>query len=235
MTNPWTRNKLLINTYRHKGYWYFRRDREKNTMALFGRYIRKGDTVVEVGGHIGFITQYFSYLVGDTGKVVVFEPGSNNLPYIQRNTASLGNVVLEKQAVSNTSGTATFYEDNITGQNNSLLSNYKNASAVARSHSARLRKEAREVPLVTLDDYLSTRNLKADFVKIDIEGYELQALEGMTATLGSVQRMMIEVTENHQRVSEILSSHGYEMRDEEGRVYAVIPDSFNGNIFAIKS
>jgi FkbM family methyltransferase len=234
ITNPWTRDRLLLNTYRHKGYWYFGRDREWRTMGLFRDYIKEGDTVIEIGGHIGFITQYFSRLVGDSGRVIVFEPGSNNLPYIERNISGLHNVQLERKAIADRCGTATFYEDDVTGQNNSLLSNYRNAAAVARTHGGKLRKTAREVELTTLDSYLCARRIEVNFVKMDIEGYELQALQGMTETLKGVRTMIIEVTENHKRVSEILSEHNYEMRDEEGRLYEALPESFAGNIFVIK-
>jgi predicted methyltransferase len=133
ITNPWTRG-VLLNTYRHKGYWYYGRSREQETMEIFGKYIKKGDVVIEIGGHIGFITQYFSSLAGDNGKVIVFEPGSNNLPYIKSNTVNLSNVFLEEKAVADVCGKAVFYEDDITGQNNSLLSDYHGASGVAASH-----------------------------------------------------------------------------------------------------
>ena len=70
-------------------------------MRLFQTLIRHGDTVIDVGGgHIGYICCFFSNLVGDTGKVYVFEPGNNNLPYIEKNLISLKNTVLTKKAVS---------------------------------------------------------------------------------------------------------------------------------------
>lgn len=86
--NPYTGDRLLLNLYRHKGYWYFGMGRERATMEKFRQLIPAGSNVVEIGGHIGFISQYFSMLVGETGNVVVFEPGSNNLPYTEANLKS---------------------------------------------------------------------------------------------------------------------------------------------------
>lgn len=83
-------------------------------MQFFSRLIREGNMVIEVGDHIGFITQYFSKLVGSKGKVVVFESGSNNACYIEENVSSLLNIILERKAVSSQNGTAPFYEDNVT-------------------------------------------------------------------------------------------------------------------------
>lgn len=122
---------MKVNTYRHKGYWYHNRGRELPTMEFFASLIQTGDTVIEAGGHIGYITQYYSRLVGEEGRVAVFEPGCNNASYIDHNVRGLSNVVLERIAVASENGTATFYEDNVTGQNNSLLSDYEGAELAA--------------------------------------------------------------------------------------------------------
>ena len=50
ITNPWTQDRLILNSYRHKGYWYFGRSRESKTMNLFQKNITKGDVVIEIGG-----------------------------------------------------------------------------------------------------------------------------------------------------------------------------------------
>ena len=123
--NPWTNDPLFLNSFYHKGYWFYGTSREIETMRLFKKYISAGDTVVELGGHIGFVSQYFAHLVGEKGRVVVFEPWQNNLPFIKRNTVRRRNITVEECAVSNCEGAAVFYEDNLTGQNNSLLAEYK--------------------------------------------------------------------------------------------------------------
>jgi hypothetical protein len=106
ITNPWTKHSLFLNSFHHKGYWFFRKVRENATMRMLAKCITPGDTVLEIGGHIGFISQYLSQLVGRSGRVIVFEPGSNNLPYIRKNLRELPNVTLEEVAVSDQCGTA---------------------------------------------------------------------------------------------------------------------------------
>jgi FkbM family methyltransferase len=64
-------------------------------MALFARLVRPQDTVIDVGGHIGYLSQYFAQLVGRRGQVIVFEPGPNNLPYTRANLRAKPNVRLE--------------------------------------------------------------------------------------------------------------------------------------------
>ena len=234
ITNPWTRDILFLNSYRHKGYWYFGRSRESKTMDLFQKNITKGDVVIEIGGHIGYVTQYLSFLVGNEGRVIVFEPGTNNIPYIEKNTSNKKNVYLEKLAISNQEGIATFYEENITGQTNSLLNNYKGAEAGARLSGSKLEVVATKVNLMPLDNYLINKNLEVNFIKMDIEGGELNALYGMQDTLKKIKRMMIEVTENQREVSEILIRNNFSISDEDGNTYREIPINFYGNIFATK-
>jgi FkbM family methyltransferase len=232
ITNSWSGLPLKINTYHHKGYWYFGREREQDTMEFFSRLIRAGDAVIEVGGHIGFITQYFSKLVGPAGTVVVFEPGSNNLPYIEENVRGLANTRLERMAVSSTNGKATFFEDNVTGQNNSLLSDYRNAETVARSHGAKLVRAPREVDTVTLDSYVAEHGIAPAFLKIDVEGAELAVLQGARETLRRVRSAMVEVTENHRAVIDLLREAGLDLLDEHGRAVDV---PTGDNVFAVRN
>jgi FkbM family methyltransferase len=56
-------------------------------MTSLGKLIRSGETIVEIGGHIGYLSIYLSDLVGPQGRVYVFEPGPNNIPYIRKNIA----------------------------------------------------------------------------------------------------------------------------------------------------
>jgi FkbM family methyltransferase len=233
ITNPWTGHKLSLNSYHHKGYWYFGKSREQESMLMFEKLIREGDTVIEVGGHIGFITQYFSKLVAQQGQVVVFEPGLNNIRYTKQNVRGLLNTTLEYKAVSSKDGTATFYEDNVTGQNNSLLSDYKNADLVAKSHGETLVRTPREVEVVTLDSYVDSHGLKPDFLKIDVEGCEYEVLLGATETLRSVRALMIECTMQHDAVTKLLRDAGFSMIDEhKNQLRTIIAD---GNVFALRT
>jgi FkbM family methyltransferase len=233
MTNPWTGHKLSLNSYHHKGYWYFGKGREQESMLMFEKLIKTGDTVIEVGGHIGFITQYFSKLVGQQGRVVVFEPGSNNIRYTVQNLRRLQNTTLERIAVSSENGTAILYEDNLTGQNNSLLRDYKNADWVAKSHGQTLVRTPHEVEVVSIDSYVDRHRLKPDFLKIDVEGCEYDVLLGATDTLRSVRALMVEVTMQHDAVAKLLCGAGFKMLDEsKGQLRSIVAD---GNVFGLRT
>lgn len=233
IANPWTKHSLFLNSFHHKSYWFFGKVRENATMLMLAKCIATGDTVIEIGGHIGFISQYLSKLVGRSGRVIVFEPGSNNLSYIRKNLRNLPNVTLVEVAISNICGTTRFYEDNVTGQNNSLLPNYENAEAVAKSNGVRLKKHVAEVPVTTLDAYVQAYKLSPDFIKMDIEGAELNALLGSTSTLAHVRGLMIEVTRNHAAVASLLRERGFQTFSAEGE--ELLNLQFSGNIFALRA
>ena len=233
ISNPWTNDPLYLNSFYHKGYWFYGSDREFETMQFFQKCIARKSTVLEIGGHIGFISQYFSKLVGDEGKVVVFEPGHNNLPYIRRNLQKLGNVQIEEAAASDFIGESVFYEDNISGQNNSLLMDYKQAASVATSQSMALAKTERQVQVTTIDEYVQSHRLHVDFIKIDVEGNEYNTLLGARQTLKHVNSLMVEVTEHHEEVSELLRSLGFHLHDVEGNVLE--HELRSGNIFAMRN
>ena len=86
----WTGDPLRLHSFHHKGYWFHGRSREADTLELLSRLLGPGDRVVEVGAHIGYFTILFSRLVGPGGQVTVFEPGENNLTYLRDNTRALG-------------------------------------------------------------------------------------------------------------------------------------------------
>lgn len=235
MKNPWTGDRLLMNTFRHKGYWYFGKDREAATMQRFKELIKPGSTIIEVGGHIGFVSQYLAHLTGHAGRVLVFEPGLNNLPYLEQNVAKLPQVKIERMAVSDRVGEAVLYEDDITGQNNSLVKDYRRAAGVATSHKMEMIKTSRAVTLTTLEAYTERLRGGIDFIKIDIEGHEFAALQGAKALLSRVPALMVEITEHHAAIADLLEGLGFCLTDENNRPVDLRVAGYDGNVFATKS
>ena len=74
-----TLRKLYLETWFHKGYWFYGSKRESSELKMFNKIISNGDCVFEIGGHIGYVTQIFEGLVGVDGKVLVAEPTPKNV------------------------------------------------------------------------------------------------------------------------------------------------------------
>jgi FkbM family methyltransferase len=229
----YTNERFILHSFRHRGYWYHGKRREEQTMAVFAALISEGDTVFDVGGHIGYISMYLATLVGAAGKVVVFEPGPNNLPYTRRNLSHLANVVLIESAVADRDGNVTLHTESLTGQNNSLLQHYQVFENNLRTAGVgRVNMERVEVPCTALDTL--SANDPPSFVKIDVEGAECLVLQGMQRTLKGPQiALMVEVTENRREVHRLLVDAGFMLFDE-ARTPVLTYSALIGNIFCIK-
>ncbi len=234
INNPYSNQKIILNSYRHKGYWYFRRFREEETINSIKKIVKSGDTVIEVGGHIGFISHLYSVLVGTNGQLFVFEPGDNNSKYIKNNLNTLKNVVLIEKACADINGTLNFYKDEISGQNNSLHPDYEAVESVARSHNEVASRVVDRVKVIRLNDFISSTKLSINHVKIDVEGAELRVLQGLGDYLGKIHSFMIEVTRNLEDVYSLMNGVGYQAYDTQLNLLDSSTRK-SGNVFFILS
>lgn len=232
VSHPWVpKQRVALNSFRHKGYWYHGKAREKNSMELFAKLIAPGSCVVEVGGHIGFISQYFSHLVGEGGKVFVFEPGSNNLPYIRRNIAKCPNVKLIEKGVGAENGSAAFFEESLTGQNNSFVRDFQGFLENAEAAHVSAKVTTRDVEIVTLDHYFC--DTPPDFIKIDVEGFEYSVLRGAKALSQKHHpALMVEVQADRSEIWNFLSDANYVLFNAELETFRDAK-SLISNVFAL--
>ncbi|MSR70962.1 FkbM family methyltransferase, partial [Candidatus Kaiserbacteria bacterium] len=130
------------------------------------KYLPKaGDVVFDCGAYCGVMTYYLSQLVGPTGKVYSFEPDPANYAVLLKNIEKhrLHNVVPVNRGLYSHSATLSF---NSTSSANSML---------ARPNTP----NTTEVLVVSLADaYEHFKLERLDFVKMDIEGAELEVLQG---------------------------------------------------------
>lgn len=231
-SHPWVpKQRVALNTFRHKGYWFHGKAREKNSMELFAKLIAPGSRVVEVGGHIGFISQYFSNLVGGNGKVFVFEPGSNNLPYIRRNVAKCPNVKLIEKGVGAENGSATFFEESLTGQNNSFVRDFQGFLENAEAAHVAAKVTSREVEIVALDHFFP--DAPPDFIKIDVEGFEYSVLRGAETLCEKYHpALMVEVQADRTEIWNFLSRLNYVLFNAELQPFQD-SGSLISNVFAL--
>jgi FkbM family methyltransferase len=229
----YTKRRLLLHSYRHKGYWFHGRQREQSTMKFIQRAVRDGDTVIEVGGHIGYLSMLFADLVGDRGRVVVFEPGENNLPYLRANVGQHQNVEIHECAISDHDGTAPFFEEDLTGQNNSLVRDYEPFRQNRQLAFSKQKFRQRSVNTLRLDTFAAMSAICPNLIKIDIEGAEAEALSGALKLLNRhAPILMVEVTRRQSDVFRLLSNVGYTFFTPEGNQLAN-PENLNGNICAV--
>ncbi|MFM9965523.1 MAG: FkbM family methyltransferase [Planctomycetaceae bacterium] len=207
-----TGDRFRLHSYLHKGYWYHGKNRERLSLDICQQAIRPGDTVIEVGGHIGYLSLFFAQLVGELGQVHVFEPGLNNLPYIEENVRSQHNLTLVRKAAGDHNGTATFYLENLAGQNNSMVKDFDGLQKnLQNAFDNGVRITEAQVEVIRLDDYAAQTGIVPSFVKIDVEGFEFEVLDGLHDTMQHRPVIFVEVQRQHDRVWEFFESHGYRL------------------------
>jgi len=225
----YTGDRVKLHSFRHKGYWFHGAKREAETMNLFQRLLSPGQVVFEVGGHIGYISLYFHKLV-EPGTVIVFEPGINNLPYLRENLKGT-NVEIVEKAVGKKGGSVKFYLDDLTGQNNSVVSDFAGLEANAAAANVNVNVKAVDVDVVSLDAFCRERDLYPDLVKIDVEGYELSVLLGAVELFQNARPIfMVEVQADHGKIFELFERAGYRLFSDNMEE-RLVPSNFTENLF----
>jgi FkbM family methyltransferase len=147
-------------------------------------FVQRGDTVLDVGANVGAHAVFLSHLVGEKGKVLAFEPLPPNVEAISetmRKRSRIDNISVLQLAVGNPAeaGRPVVIRapaDDLTQASLQLQ----------QAGSWQLKVSLREftVPLTSLDMQAHVQALSAiDFVKIDVEGGELDVLKGAERTL----------------------------------------------------
>lgn len=148
----------------YKGY-ADRAERKLLRQALF-----PGAVVVDAGANIGIYSQFLSRCVGTIGVVHSFEPSPENFKRLRSATRSLSNVRLSQSAVGERSGNSELY-----------LSDKLNVDHRAYMAGGDSRRTI-PIEMIALDDYFKPGE-RVDLIKMDIQGYELHALQGATRVL----------------------------------------------------
>ena len=137
---------------------------------LLRQILFPGAVVVDAGANIGIYSQFLSRCVGTTGVVHSFEPSPENFERLCSATQRLSNVRLSQSAVGERSGNSELY-----------LSDKLNVDHRAYMAGGDSRRTI-PIEMVALDDYFKPGE-RVDLIKMDIQGYELHALQGATRVL----------------------------------------------------
>ena len=204
-----TNKPFYLQSYYHKGYWFYGQNREKDELYFFQKLISKGDSVLEVGTHIGYLTQYFEFLVGDAGHILAVEPTPNSLYYLKKNVCPK-TIIIEK-AASNKSGEVEFFTEEFGGFTNSLISEFTQNQNKLHQKFQHINSDIRliKVKTDTLDNICFQNNFLPNFVKIDVEGAEYDVLLGAKHILKDVKAIMVEISSNENDVFSLLNRLGF--------------------------
>ena len=200
------------------GFWEF------ETTEIFRRYIKEDSVVFDVGANFG----YYGIIAGCTnnhGEIHFFEANPQLIKYIWKSLTVNGLL-----ARSHINSCAVAEKSGEIRQINLLSPRWGGSSlAPVQADNNYERITQKEVNTLSLDDYCRQHDIKrVDVIKMDIEGYEEHAFEGMTDILANNKHLVIlmEYTlgkysddffpflKNHFRVSVINNSETQEIWDQ---------------------
>lgn len=187
--------------------------------------LERNNVVIDVGAHVGLFT--LKSLHEGAAKVVSIEPDPDNLKLLKRNIKLYGaedRVIVIPKAVGAREGKTMLIRDpSSTGGRFTTL----HPSLYFYEKLSKTCTDVTEVELTTIDTILSeisTSNVSI-FVKIDIEGAEIEALKG-SETLLKRDKIKLAIAAYHYKdeyleVIEFLKKRGFKVASQNGYVYAL--------------
>lgn len=169
--------------------------------------MKEGDVILDIGANIGVFSIKAAKAVGKSGRVIAIEPEPKNVKIFNENLKNFKNIIIIPKAVGNSSGKVNF------------LIGIHSGSHKINSH---LRKKSTEkiitVPIEKIDNLVRELNLeKVNFLKIDVEGWELEVLKGAEYSLEMIEFMAIASyhTEDERKlITEFLDRHHFKFLND---------------------
>lgn len=213
---------------------------EGSEAAFVERYLRPGMTVLDVGAHHGLYTLLASKCVGQSGRVIAFEPSSRERRRLKRHLRlnRCGNVEVQSCALGDREGEADLY----------LVEGMHDWCNSMRAPNVDERTSKVKVEVKRIDDVLEGMNWpRVDFIKLDVEGAELSFLQGARRMLRGDMRpaFLVEVQDVRtapwgyaaREIVKCLSDAGYSWfaLSDDGVPESISSElsSYDGNLVAL--
>ena len=189
--------------------------------ALFGQCVKRGHVVLDIGANVGAHTLFFAAAVGPRGRVLAFEPQRLVFQTLCANVAlnNITNVHCRNEAVGASPGTVRVPVLDPRSE--------QNFGGLSLEGQREGETEGEAVPRVTVDGLGLGR---CHFMKIDVEGMEVPAIEGAAETIRRL-RPILYVENDRRQHSEalirLIASLDYRLYWHLPRLFN--PDNFAGN------
>lgn len=174
--------RVILDLQSEKDYWLGTYEME--LQQAMHDWAKLGMTVYDLGANIGYVSLLLAKVVGPSGKVFAFEPLPANQERLRKNLAlnPASNVELVPKAVAETSGNRKFFVHKSGGMG-------KIEGAIGRKVEY---QSSIDAECIALDDFVfNLGNPFPNLIKIDIEGGEGLALQGMDRTIREAKPVLI--------------------------------------------
>ena len=201
------RMKLDLSDWCDRHTYFLGRYYELATQLVLQSILKPGDRFVDVGANHGMISMLGAYLVGKDGRVDSIEPNpgcieriqehiqQNNIAHIHIHECALGSVQTFLQLTQLTEHTGYGTLTHIPEKDQHLITRII------------------DVPVKKGDDILADHDQQPALIKMDVEGFELNALHGLSETLhNSHCPVMTEVLDNYLKRAGHTREHALHQR-----------------------
>jgi len=164
---------LYPNDYQN---WLLLFYKTENSSFPLLKHLKTGDHVIDIGGNIGQTAMMMAQKVGKSGKVISFEPYYSTYERFKANlelNAGLAEIVkIENRGLGSSISKVKMF---------TLCEQNSGGYRVVGNSTEEQNSGEIEVEISTLDEYISKNNIsRIDFIKIDVEGYEMNVLKGFS-------------------------------------------------------
>jgi FkbM family methyltransferase len=169
--------------------------------------IADGDTILDVGANLGGYALLFGQWAGTSGRVFAFEPAPRARLGLERHVALNGlsdRIVVRPEAMADGDGTVRFRACAAFGENR-----------IVRGEGDGL--DRIDVQTTSVDSFCRRRNLRPRFIKVDVEGGELDVLRGARATIAAAGRSLGLYVEMHPHLWPSFGTSRAEIEQELAR------------------
>lgn len=184
---------------------------ELPTIRHIRSFLTPGAVCVDVGAQMGYLSLAMATCAGRKSVVHAFEPEGSNAARFMENMAlnNIQNVHLHREAISNVEG---------------MLQLFLSKTANAGTHStlyneSTVTESSIQIPATTLDAFARANDLqRLDLIKVDVEGAELEVLQGADTVLRAYRpRVILELCDQLQigrglssrKIKEFMVERGY--------------------------
>jgi FkbM family methyltransferase len=171
------RLKILAGTY------------EAEELALMRQFLKPGQVILDVGANVGYLTRFLGRATGPDGKVYAFEPNPLIFSLLSRNVAKLKQVSVFNFGLSSNAGAFPLF---LAGNNHSVASFAKEYPAIHLVFQENVELSSIQAKVVIGDEFLDQEGIEqVDLIKIDVEGWEINALSGLEKTIAASKNLTI--------------------------------------------
>jgi len=181
----------------------FRGIHEKLATNVLRQELKRGMVVIDIGANLGYYALLEASIVGKEGHVYAIEPVRKNFDILCKNIHVNGyeNIKAYCIAISSKSGTAEMTLTEASNWHCMLDVTEEVVSSYMKQKMSRLARETVIVNTITLDEFLVKEKInKVDLIRMDIEGYEIEAIKGMLNTLKNTLPPLKLFFEIHNKV-----------------------------------